>query len=525
MAGVAEKTVDLSGAMILEPATAADWLVVAPILIPIIFGAALLMFRKETRQHGLIALIAFVLLLSADVALLFRVMEKGQVVMTMGRWLPPFGISFTVDMLGALFAVTAGVVALAGCIFALRDIDATGRRYGFFPFFLLMMAGVHGAFLTGDIFNLYVWFEVLLISSFGMLILGSEHEQIDGATKYAFLNLVATTLFLIATGYLYGIFGTLNMADIVRKVQAGVPDAPLMTLGALYAFAFGMKAAAFPVNAWLPASYHTPRIVVAALFAGLLTKVGIYALLRTMVMLFPLQRDVLAETIAWVAAATMVLGILGALAQSDIRRMMGFIVISGIGVMLAGLALGSQLSLSAAVFYAVHSMLAMTAIYMLAGLMEEKGGSSSLHRLAGLYGAHPFMAALALVLFFAVAGLPPFSGLWPKVMVVKAALDVGAWWLAFAVLLTGLLTTITLGRVFALAFWRNTVENQAMAAPREARDMTWWLGYFPVILLSALVIWIGINPQPLMSLANTAVQGILDPTAYVGTVFPEGASR
>ncbi|MCB1419248.1 MAG: Na+/H+ antiporter subunit D [Notoacmeibacter sp.] len=525
MAADTSHTADLSAAMVLAPTDAADWLVIAPVLIPVIFGASLLMFRKETRQHAIVALIAFVLLFAADVALLFHVMEKGRVVMTMGRWLPPFGISFTVDLLGAIFAVTAGFVALAGCLYSLRDIDSTGRRYGYFPFFLLMMAGVHGAFLTGDIFNLYVWFEVLLISSFGMLVLGSEHEQIDGATKYAFLNLVATTLFLIATGYLYGIFGTLNMADIARKVAEGVPGAPLMTLGALYAFAFGMKAAAFPVNFWLPASYHTPRIVVSALFAGLLTKVGIYALLRTMVMLFPVQRDWLAETLAWAAAATMIIGVLGALAQADLRRTMGFLVVSGIGTMLAGIALGSPLGINGAVFYAVHSMIAMTALYMLTGLMEEKGGSSSLHRLAGLYRAHPFMAAVALVLFFAAAGLPPFSGVWPKVMVVKAALDVGAWWLAFAILLTGLLTTITLGRVFALAFWRNEVDNQAIPEPLGAVDHTWRYGYLPVLMLSAAVIAIGIWPQPLMALANGAATGILEPGAYIGSVFPEGAVK
>ena len=183
-------------------------------------------------------------------------------------------------------------------LYALSDIDAGGRRFGFFPFLMFLMAGVTGAFLTGDIFNLYVWFEVLLISSFGLLVLGSEREQIDGAMKYAVLNLIGTTLFLIAVGYLYAIFGTLNMADIALKA-AGLRDtAPLMTLAALFLLAFAMKAAAFPVNFWLPASYHTPRIVVSALFAGLLTKVGIYALIRVMVMLLPVEREALSLMIA-----------------------------------------------------------------------------------------------------------------------------------------------------------------------------------------------------------------------------------
>ena len=175
------------------------------------------------------------------------------------------------------------MVAFVGSIYAVDDINTSGRRYGFYPFLLVLMAGVSGAFLTGDIFNLYVWFEVLLISSFGLLILGSEREQIDGALKYAVLNLMATTLFLITVGYLYAIFGTLNMADIAVKVRDYADTAPLMTLTALFVLAFSMKAAAFPVNFWLPASYHTPRVVVSALFAGLLTKVGVYALIRGLI--------------------------------------------------------------------------------------------------------------------------------------------------------------------------------------------------------------------------------------------------
>lgn len=238
-------------------------------------------------------------------------------------------------------AFTAAVAALAGGIYALADIGESGRRYGFFPLLMLLMAGVTGAFLTGDIFNLYVWFEVLLISSFGLIILGSEREQIDGALKYAVLNLIATTLFLVGVGILYAAFGTLSMADIAAKAGDLRGTAPLMTLASLFLLAFGMKAAAFPVNFWLPAAYHTPRIVVSALFAGLLTKVGIYALIRVMVMLLPMERQELSPVIALAAAATIVVGALGALAENDIRRLFGYVVISGIGNMLAGVALGA----------------------------------------------------------------------------------------------------------------------------------------------------------------------------------------
>ena len=504
---------DLSAALVMTPVPPADWLVVLPPVFAILMGAVLLMLRKSVRLQAWIAIPALALLVAMDGMLLAHVLENGPVTMVMGRWLPPFGIAFTADLTGALFALAAGIVALAGGVHALTDIDDSGRRYGFYPFLLLLTAGVTGAFLTGDIFNLYVWFEILLISSFGLIVLGSERRQIDGAIKYAFLNLVATTLFLIATGYLYGLFGTLNMADIAVKAAERRADLPTMTLAALYLLAFGMKAAAFPVNFWLPASYHTPRIVVSALFAGLLTKVGIYALLRTLVMLFPVEREELSFVIALAGAATMLTGALGALGQSDIRRLTGYTVISGIGVMMAGLALGSPGGIGGAIFYALHSMVVMTGLYMVAGLAGRLAGSFDLHRLGGLYTRSTLFSGLSLALFFAVSGLPPFSGFWPKVMVAKAALDIGAWWLAATIFLAGFLTTIAFGRVFLLAYWRPAGEGMPRAdIPASA--------LLPLAALTALAALFGLFPEALLSSVQAAAQGLADPSAYVRSVFP-----
>lgn len=515
MAVQGEGPANLAEAVVTAPTPAGDWLAIAPLVLCIFFGALLLMFRKEARAQPFIAILALLLLVANNGALLVRVLDQGTIVMTMGRWLPPFGISFTVDLLGAGFTLTASIVALAGVVYAAATLGRSEIRYGFYPLLMLLMAGVSAAFLTGDIFNLYVWFEVLLISSFGLLVLGSEHEQIDGAVKYAFLNLIATTLFLVTTGLLYGAFGTLNMADIARKAPALAGTAPLATLSVLYLLAFGMKAAAFPANFWLPASYHTPRIVVSALFAGLLTKVGIYALLRTMITVIPMQRDAIAELIGWVAALTMIVGALGALAQADIRRILGYAVISGIGTMLAGLALASPLGLSGTILYAIHSMIVMTALYLFAGIVMRVGGTHSLHELGGLYAARPTLAALALILFFGVSGLPPFSGLWPKAMLAKAAIDGGAWWLAAAILATGFLTTIAFGRVFLLAFWRDGKPMPSQEAGRgeqRALGATLFLAFFVVLL--------GVYPEPAVALANRAALSLLDQPAYIDAVFP-----
>jgi multicomponent Na+:H+ antiporter subunit D len=507
----------ISAAMVAGPTTWVQWLPILPVVLCLMGGAVLLMMREKTRRHAVIALAVLSLLVVLDAMLLFHVATTGPLTVMMGRWVAPFGIAFTVDITGALFALSSAIVALAGGVYALGDINISARRYGFFPFLLVLMAGVSGAFLTGDLFNLYVWFEVLLISSFGMLILGSEREQIDGALKYAILNLIATTLFLLSVGFVYATFGTLNMADIARKANDLRDTAPLLTIASLFTLAFAMKAAAFPVNFWLPASYHTPRIVVSALFAALLTKVGIYSLIRVVVMLLPVERESLSLTLGIVAAATMVLGALGALAQSDTRKMLGFIVISGIGSMLAGIAIGGLQGVSATIFYALHSIMLMAALYFVIGQAGRIVGSFSLHGLAGIYSAAPTFSFVSLALFFAASGLPPFSGFWPKVMLLKAALDIGAWWLAGSILLAGLITTLALARVFLLAYWRS--EPQMAAAEHRASIARSTI--VPILLLTALVVWFGVFPDRLISLSQDAATGLLDPDGYIASVFPK----
>ncbi|MBB2699484.1 UNVERIFIED_ORG: multicomponent Na+:H+ antiporter subunit D [Rhizobium esperanzae] len=511
-------TVDLAAALVTAPVPLGHWLAILPVAHCITLGAVLLMVRAYPRLQAWLAISGLAGLALMDAALLAKVAAEGPLTMVMGRWLPPFGIAFTVDLFGALTAFTAALAGLAGGIYALADIGESGRRYGFFPLLMLLMAGVTGAFLTGDVFNLYVWFEVLLISSFGLIILGSERQQIDGALKYAVLNLIATTLFLVGVGILYAIFGTLNMADIAGKASDIGGTAPLMSLASLFLLAFAMKAAAFPVNFWLPAAYHTPRITVSALFAGLLTKVGIYALVRVMVMLLPAERAELSLLIALAAAATILVGALGALAENDVRRLFGHVVISGIGNMLAGVALGNAGGIGGAVFYALHSMVLMTALYLAAGEIARRGGGFCLSDLGGLYRQSGGFAALSLVLFLAACGLPPFSGFWPKVMLVKASLDSGAWWLAAAILAGGFLTTIAFGRLFLLAYWRPAPMTLAPSRPS-------WRTVLPIAALTVLTIGFGILPERLLALSQAAAAGLADPQAYLHSVFPEGGQR
>jgi multicomponent Na+:H+ antiporter subunit D len=497
-----------------DPSPAA-WLVILPVVLCLLSGAGLALIRGNIRLHAPIAIAALAVLVVIDALLLVEVAMNGPMTMMMGRWLPPFGIAFTVDILGASLALVAAIIALSAAVYALPDIDTLRRRYGFYPFLLFLMAGVSGAFLTGDVFNLYVWFEVLLISSFGLIVLGGEREQIDGAMKYGLLNLVGTTLFLIAVGYLYAIFGTLNMADITMKVAKRDGSLPLITLGTLFFAAFAMKAAAFPVNFWLPASYHTPRITVSALFAGLLTKVGVYAMLRVLVMLMPGVTTALSALIGGVAILTMLSGAIGAIAQTDVRRTLGYWVISGIGIMLAGIAVGNGQAIAAAVFYAFHSMVVTAALYFMAGLVALRAGGFAFGSVGGLWSSSPLLSAAALALFLSVAGLPPFSGFWPKAVLVSAALSAERWWIAAAILLSGFLITFAAGRIFLLAFWRAAPSGQPAPGIIAPAPMT------VLVLLTLATTAVGLWPEPIAALSRAAAFAVLEPEHYLRSVFPE----
>ncbi|WMS42033.1 proton-conducting transporter membrane subunit [Acuticoccus sp. MNP-M23] len=510
----ASDAVDKADAMLTGATPLFAWLVVVPIVLPLLGAGVLLALRSKPQIQAGATLFILALTTLGAIGLNAAVAINGPIMMAMGNWLPPFGIVVTIDQLGALLVLVTSLVGLIGLGYARFDTDEDSVQFGFYSFYLLLITGVNGSFSTGDIFNLYVWFEVFLIASFGLLIMGGRRIQMDGAVKYGVLNLIATTIFLIAVAALYGVTGTLNMADI-RTVLASADVAPPMAIGALFVLGFVMKAAAFPLHFWLPASYHTPRIVVAALFAGLLTKVGVYALLRIVVMLFGTAGSVFLPLIGVLGVLTAVLGALGALAQTDLRRMAAFLVVSGIGVALIGIGLGSEAGYAGAIVYMVHSIFAMTALFLVIGLCERLTGSLSLAMPGGIYTVNGLAAALFLIFGFAAAGLPPFSGFWPKLMLIQASLATGGTMAiagAVGVILSGFLTTIVIGRAWALTFLK-----PAEGPERPAGDAAGLSA--PLVLLAAIIIGLGIVPMLVIAPAEEGARGLIDPSSYIETVL------
>lgn len=518
------ENVALPQAMIETVTAAADWVVVLPLVLALMGASLALMLRKNSGMSFMLAVLVVVAIIACEVSLLLRVYDAGPLSMTMGKWLPPFGISFAADLFGASFALAAAVVALIVLVYAQGERGEEQEGDGFHSMVLLLLAGVTGSFLTGDLFNLYVWFEVMLISSFGLIVLGGRPLQLDGAVKYGFLNFLATALFLLALGLTYGLLGTLNMADIMRVAPAANPAA-MAGVAALLLLAFGMKAAAFPVNAWLPASYHTPPAVVSALFAGLLTKVGVYALLRSLVVLLPASRDFLEPVLIAVAVGTLLIAPLGAIAETNLRRAIGFFVIGGIGAVLAGIAIPSLAGVSGAGLYVFHAILTMTALYLVVGLIEKRTGQTDTRHMGGLYAASAPLSIVFLVLVLATAGVPPFLGFWPKLLLLQAGTGEGGWVggiIAVALLINAVLTLIAGSRIWAHIFWRNAPETTVVAP--EPKNAGSWMRFAATGVLVAGIVAAGLWPNGLFEALKSGAPDILDPARYVEAIGLAGVT-
>ncbi len=505
----------LPNAMIETATPIGAWVIVLPIVLGLMGAALLLILRRNAILSLAGSLIVVAAIIACEIALLLAVLENGPVSMTMGNWLPPFGISLTADIFGASFALAASVVTFFILLYA--EIDRTEADTGdmFHAIVLLLLAGVTGTFLTGDLFNLYVWFEVTLIASFGLIVQGGRPAQLDGAVKYGFLNFLATTLFLLSLGLLYGLLGTLNMADIMRVAPLANPAA-MAGVAALLLLAFGMKAAAFPLNAWLPASYHTPPAAISALFAGLLTKVGVYALLRALVAILPGSRDLLEPVLVIVALATLLIAPLGAIAETNLRRAIGFIVISGIGATFVGLSIPSETGIAGSGLYILHAMLSMSALYMVAGLIEKRTGATDTRQMGGLYAASAPLSILFILLVLASAGVPPFLGFWPKLLLLEAATThaltgISGWvgaGLVLALLVNAVLILIAATRLWAHIFWRSAPEGQAPPAlNRRAAAVT--------AALTLAIVLVGLWPAPMLDMIQQGAKNIINPARYV----------
>jgi multicomponent Na+:H+ antiporter subunit D len=451
-----------------------------PVLLPLLGAAGALLVGRHPRTQRTLSVLVLSAVLAVSVALLLLADADGAHAVSVGGWPVPLGVVLVVDRLSALMLVVASTVALAVLVFAVGQGSADGDEETplsiFHPTFLVLIAGVSNAFLAGDLFNLYVGFEILLTASYVLLTLGGSAPRIRAGITYIVVSLLSSLLFLAAIALVYAATGTVNMAQLAVRL-AELPGGTQLLLQSMLLVAFCIKAAVFPLSAWLPDSYPTAPAPVTAVFAGLLTKVGVYAVIRTQTLLFP--GGALDDVLMWAALATMVIGILGAVAQTDIRRILSFTLVSHIGYMVFGIALGTSAGLAGAVFYVAHHIAIQTTLFLVAGLVERQGGSTSVDRLGGLARSSPLLALLFFVPAMNLAGIPPLSGFIGKLGLLEAGVADGSWTamvLVGGAVVTSLLTLVAIARVWTRAFWRPAVQapsaDTAAAAAADAGPET-----------------------------------------------------
>ncbi|MCW5633254.1 MAG: Na+/H+ antiporter subunit D [Rubrivivax sp.] len=401
--------------------------------------------------------------------------------------------------------VTA-LMGVAALLYLASDADPGPRHPLLLPLVHGTLAGVAGAFSTADLFNLYVWFEVMLICALGLLALGGRRDQLDATFKYLGLNLFGTLVLLAAVGLLFAATGHLAF-DALAAAARGVEPALKQALLAVLTMALLLKAAAFPLHAWLPASYPTLPAPVLALVAGLLTKVGVYAVLRTLGDVFAPAGAALAEALGWVAAATMLAGVLGAAYHWDMRRILAFHIVSQIGYILLAVALGGAAGHAAALFYTVHHIVVKANLFLIAGLAAALAGGYDLRRIGGLAAARPALALLFAVPALSLVGVPPLSGFWAKLLVLQEAFAQGRFTWAALGLAVSVLTLYSMMKIWMEAFWKpHPRAGSAHAPARGALRLApaWWA----TALLAAVTLAIGLAPQGLVGYAQAAAAAL-----------------
>ena len=497
-----------------------DVLIVLPLAIPLATAVITLLLRSFRGVQRTVSVLGAIALMGASGAVLQRVWTDGIQAAQMGGWPAPFGITLVADPLSAGLLAVTGFVGVLVVIYAVAGMGEERQRFGFHPLFHLLLMGVNGAFITGDAFNLYVWFEVLLIASFVLLVLGNERRQLDGAVKYVGINLVSSVTFLAAVGLLYGYTGTLNLADAAGRIDALRGTGLEATLATLFVIAFGIKAALFPLFFWLPAAYHTPPAPIGAVFAGLLTKVGIYSLIRVFSLLFDEPTGYTQTVLLILAAGTMLLGAMGALVERNVQRLLAFLVVSAMGYVLMGLSFFTTLGLIGAVFYIFQDVIVKATLFLIGGMMERSTGTVQLDEMGGLYTYRPLLALTFVVPAFSLAGFPPFPGFWGKLTLVQAGLEAEQFLLVGVALVVGLMTLLIVAQVWSRAFWKSASEEELQPVgslfQRSALQGT------VVVLVLSLVV-IGLYAQPLYTLAEQAAASLVNPEAYIEAVLgPSG---
>ena len=488
-------------------------IIVLPLIIPILTAIFLVFLRDYIVIQRIVSFVTMIFITAISAILLVQVQTDGIQKIDFSSWGPPFGILFVADSFAVLLVLVANLVTAICLLYAFATIGERHERMFFYPFIMFLIAGVNGSFLTGDIFNLFVCFEVMLLASYALIALGGERIQLRESLKYVLINVVASWMFLVALAYLYGTVKTLNMAHIAKRV-AEVGQEPILTVVALlFLVVFALKAGLL-LFFWLPGAYSVPPTAVQAIFAALLTKVGIYALFRTFTLMFPLNEQVTHTIIGVMAALTLIAGCMGALSGKDVRTIVSYNVIIGVGFILIGLAVGTEQSFQGAIYYLMHDMLAKALLFLLVGTMVYVTGEIVVKKMNGLIRLYPLFGWLYFIVMCALAGIPPLSGFIGKVLIGQGAVSTGNYVLLALGFASSIIVLYSLLRIMLASFFGEVtiIEEEKIKIPKIAMTS--------FVALAACIVALGVGAEAFAIYVEDAAKTLANPSIYIEAILP-----
>lgn len=487
-------------------------LLITPVVIPLLTGMVLIIFQKNIQLQKVLSLAALLATGVISVLLMNQIRNDGIQTLQLGGWEAPYGISFVGDMFSALLLLATSVVS-AGCLlYAFPSIGRRQEKLYFYPLFLFLVTGVNGSFLTGDLFNLYVFFEVFLFASYVMISLGGTKRQLRESLKYIFTNIISSAFFLMGVAYLYSITGTLNLAHISIRIAEVGQDGLITTVAFLFLIVFALKAGLL-LYFWLPGSYSVPPTAIAAIFAALLTKVGIYAIFRMFTLIFYHEPQITHLFIGILAAATMILGGLGAIGYWDLRKILTYNVVLSVGFIMLGLVSFTPTGMMGSIYYLIHDMVIKALVFLIGGTIIHLTGTSHLKDTGGVIRLHPQLGWMFFIAALSMVGIPPLSGFLGKVFITQGAFEIGYFWLGAVGLLASLCILYSMIKMFMNAFWG----DQLLSEEEEKGTAKGLL--LPIALLTSVSLALGIGAEGLAGYVAQAAEELLNPNLYIDAVF------
>lgn len=491
-------------------------LLVMPIVLPLLSGILLIFFKDRIRVQRGISMMTLLISTFITLIIIQQVHQEGIQILQFGGWAAPYGIVLVADMFAAILLTFGHIAAIACLWYSFKTIGNERERFFYYPLFQFLLAGVGGSFLTGDIFNLFVFFEVMLISSYALLSLGGTGRQLKGSVKYLLINILSSTLFVIAVAYLYGAIGTLNLAHLSERVAETGQSGLLTLVSILFLIVFSLKAALF-LYFWLPESYSAPPAAVAALFSALLTKVGLYAIFRMFTLIFYHKPEITHQLIAWMGVGTIVLGIAGVLSYWNVKHILVYNIIITVGFLILGLAFYTSTAFEGAIYYLAHDIVAKALLFLLGGAMIHAAGTSKLKAMGGMIKTQPVLGWMFFAAALALVGIPPLSGFLGKVLLIQGGFENGSvtyLWFALIGLLSSLFVLYSLIRIFLNGFYGEPKEG--IVYRNNGAGVL-----LPCAFLLLISIGLGIGAESVLPYVEQAAETLMNPDIYIQAVLKE----